>query len=215
MQKLVFNRLSYDEKLVYCERPENVVMTNEHEWLYINNHLGTSADTIQELVQQLGMKRFCHTLKVGDCFSGGGSIPFEAARIGANVYASDLNPVASLLTWASLNILSSSNEELKKVKNFQKSVFSHVDKQICDWKIEHNSSGNRADAYIYCNETICPECGYKVPLSPSWAIDKQENTFVILNDNGIDGFNFSIIHNASEEKIVEAEKNSTIVKRSG
>jgi putative DNA methylase len=32
-----------------------------------------------------------------DPFAGGGAIPFEAQRLGANVYASDLNPVASLI----------------------------------------------------------------------------------------------------------------------
>ena len=33
---------------------------------------------------------------VVDPFAGGGSIPLEAVRVGADVYASDLNPVADI-----------------------------------------------------------------------------------------------------------------------
>jgi adenine-specific DNA methylase len=32
-----------------------------------------------------------------DPFAGGGAIPLEALRVGADVFASDLNPVAVLL----------------------------------------------------------------------------------------------------------------------
>ena len=52
------------------------------------------------LIEQLGVLRFGHRPRVGDAFCGGGSIPFEAARLGCDVYASDLNPIACLLTWA-------------------------------------------------------------------------------------------------------------------
>jgi putative DNA methylase len=42
--------------------------------------------------------RFGHRPRVADTFSGSGQIPFEAARLGCDVYASDLNPVACMLT---------------------------------------------------------------------------------------------------------------------
>ena len=51
------------------------------------------------------MARFGHRPKVADTFCGGGSIPFEAARIGCDVYASDLNPIACMLTWGAFNII--------------------------------------------------------------------------------------------------------------
>lgn len=84
LQKLVFHRLSYDEKLVYCDRPEQVANLSESAWQEVNNHLGTSANNLPELIQQLGIKRFGHIPRVGDAFCGGGSVPFEAARVGCS-----------------------------------------------------------------------------------------------------------------------------------
>jgi putative DNA methylase len=210
LQRLAFNRLSYDEKLVYCDRPEHVKNLPEYAWREINEHLGTNASSLQELIKQLGEKRYGRTPTVGDCFSGGGSIPFEAARMGADVYASDLNPIASLLTWASLNIAGASKKEIAKLREFQEKVYNEVDKQITAWKIEHNEQGHRADSYLYCNETVCPECSYKVPLAPSWIIGRGTKTVALLKDNGKDGFDIEIVQGATKEQFKEADENITI-----
>jgi len=210
LQKLAFNRLSYDEKLVYCDRPEHVKNLPRYVWQEVNAHLNTNAFSLQELIRELGEKRFGRIPRVGDCFSGGGSIPFEAARMGADVFASDLNPIAALLTWASLNIVGASDEEIADLRKFQERVYNQVDKQIIDWQIEHNEEGHRADSYLYCNETICPECGHKVPLAPSWIIGKGTKAVAILKDNGVDGFDIQIIQNATAEQFEEGAKNITV-----
>lgn len=210
IQELTFNRLSYDEKLTYCDRPEHIENLPESAWDEINKHLETSASSIQELIKQLGEKRYGHTPRIGDCFAGGGSVPFESARLGADVYGSDLNPVASLLTWSALNIAGASNDEIKKLKEFQKKVYDKVDQQIKEWGIEHNQQGHRADAYLYCNESVCPECDYKVPLAPSWYIGKGTKTVAVLKDNGSDGFDIEIIQGASNEEIKNAQSMITI-----
>lgn len=210
LQTLTFNRLSYDDKLTYCNRPEHIENLPVSAWKEINKHLETSATNLQELIQQLGEKRYGHTPRIGDCFAGGGSVPFESARMGADVYASDLNPVASLLTWSALNITGASSEETAYFKEFQKAVYDAVDKQIIEWGIEHNEKGHRADSYLYCNESTCPECGYKVPLAPSWIIGKGTKTVAILIDNGIDGFDIDIVQGASKEEVKKAESLKTI-----
>lgn len=210
LQKLTFNRLSYDEKLTYCNRPEHVENISVSDWEEVNKHLETSATTLQELIQQLGEKRYGYTPRIGDCFAGGGSIPFEAARIGADVYASDLNPVAALLTWSALNIAGASSEEIERLRKFQQGVYNAVDQQITEWGIEHNEKGHRADSYLYCNEAICPECGYKVPLAPSWVIGKGTKTVAILKDNGVDGFDIDIVQDASKDEIKQSDSKITI-----
>jgi len=212
LQKIVFDRLSYDDKLRYCVRPEHIELKDEKTWQAINKHLETNASSLQELIKQLGKKRFGHIPRIGDCFAGGGSIPFEAARMGADVYASDLNPIATLLTWASLNIAGSSDDEVEKLKLFQHKVYGEVDKQIIEWGIEHNEEGHRADAYLYCNETICPECSYKVPLAPSWVIGKGTKTVAILKDNGKNGFDVKIIMDATKEQFAESTDCITVKK---
>ena len=205
----VFNSLSYDDKLKYCNRPEHIENLPENVWDEINTHLETHANSFQRLIEELG-KRFGHRPKIGDVFSGGGSIPFEAARLGADVFASDLNPVASLLTWAALNIAGADDEEIEKLREFQKDVYDEVDKQITEWGIEHNEEGHRADSYLYCMETVCPECEYKVPLAPSWVIGKGTKTVAILRDNGTDGFNIDIVQGANKEKFKESDKSITV-----
>ena len=205
IQKLVFNRLSYDDKLKYCVRPEHIDNLPESDWQVINQHLETDAHRFDELTEQLGKKRFGHRPKVGDCFAGGGSVPFEAARMGADVYASDLNPVASLLTWAALNIAGASDEEVKALKDYQEEIYNQVDEQIVEWGIEHNEKSERADAYLYCNETVCPECGWKVPLAPSWIIGKKTKTVALLRDNEKDGFDIDVIMGATKEQMKTAD----------
>lgn len=116
----VFKTLGYDEKISKCIRPEQLSNLDEHTWNEINHHLGTSASNLQELIEQLSIKRYGRNVIVGDCFSGGGSIPFEAARMGCDTYASDLNPIAGLLTWANIHICGASEEELEQIKKFQK-----------------------------------------------------------------------------------------------
>lgn len=211
LQKTCFNRLSYDEKIKLCCRPEELdnVLSKE-EWDDINNYLGTNADSLQSLVNELGIKKFGHTPIVGDCFAGGGSIPFEAARMGCEVYASDLNPIACLLTWADLNILSKSDEEIDKLREFQQKVYDEVDRQIQEWGIETNEEGDRAISYLYCNEAVCPECGYLVPLSPTWVVGKGTKTIAVLKDNGNNGYDIEIKQGVTSNQVKECEKTATI-----
>jgi len=180
LQQIIFNTFSYDEKLEYGDRPEQTSGASPKAWEEINAHLHTNAENLPQLIQQLGERQFGHTPRVGDAFCGGGSIPFEAARIGCEVYASDLNPVAALLTWAALNIVGGGEEVAQQVREAQRQVYDAVDQQITAWGIEHNEQGWRADAYLYCNETKCPECGWMVPLAPSWVIGEKTLTVAKL-----------------------------------
>lgn len=180
LQHLVFDRLSYDEKLVWCGRPEQIDGPSEDAWTAINAHLGTTVTSLPELVRELGERRFGRVPRVGDAFCGGGSVPFEAARLGCDAYASDLNPVAALLTWGALNIIGGGETVSEQVRAAQADVFDAVDRQVTAWGIEHDDAGWRADAFLYCTETTCPECGWRVPLAPSWVIGEKTRTVASL-----------------------------------
>lgn len=165
-----FDAKLYAERIAYCERPENVGGPSTDAWADINAHLGTTANSLPELIGQLGQRVFGHRPRVGDSFCGGGSIPFEAARIGCDAYGSDLNPVAGLLTWASLNLLGGGLDVQAEVMRVQAEALAEADRQITDWGIEHNARGERADAYLYCVEVKPEGCDYYIPLAPSWTV---------------------------------------------
>ena len=139
-------------------------------WRDVNSHLGTTSWNLHTLVEQLGIGRFGRRPKVADTFCGGGSIPFEAARIGCDVYASDLNPIACMLTWGAFNIVGATTERHGEIERVQREVAAAVDAEIVRLAIEHDADGNRAKAYLYCHETRCPKTGWMVPMSPSWIV---------------------------------------------
>ena len=91
----------------------------------INEHLGTTASSLPELgTRTRRTPSLVDVPRVGDAFCGGGSIPFEAARIGCEAYGSDLNPVAALLTWGALNIVGGGEEDrAEEVRRAQAEVF--------------------------------------------------------------------------------------------
>lgn len=173
LQVRCFQRLPYPERIARCERPENVDGPSPEAWAEINAHLGTSAASLPELVEQLGQRAFGHTPRVGDAFCGGGSIPFEAARIGCEAFGSDLNPVAGLLTWASLNLLGGGADVQAEVMRVQSEALREADRQVTAWGIEHNEQGERADAFLYCVEVKPEGCDYFIPLAPSWLVGEK------------------------------------------
>lgn len=199
----LFKTLGYDEKLKYCVRPEQLPNLRKDSWNAINHHLGTSAKSLPELIDQLSIKRYGHLIKVGDCFAGGGSIPFEAARIGAESYGSDLNPIASLLTWANINLLGNSKGMKNQINDFQKKLFVEVFKEISKLGVEKNEKNDNGINYLYCTEAICPECGTKVPLSSSWLIGVGSKTVAILKEKNGE-FDIAVKMNATSDEMKKA-----------
>ena len=171
--RAAFDALPYAVRIADCERPENMAGPSAAAWVEINAHLGTKATSLPELVEALGREQFGHTPRVGDSFCGGGSIPFEAARMGCEALGSDLNPVAGLLTWASLNLLGGGTAVQEEVMGVQAEALAAADQQVTAWGIEHNERGERADAYLYCVEVKPEGCDYYIPLAPSWLIGEK------------------------------------------
>jgi len=207
LEKHAFARLPYEDKLSYCCRPEEIDGPSPEAWKEINAHLGTKAQNLQELFAELSEKAFGHLAHVGDCFCGGGSVPFEAARLGLEAYGSDLNPVAALLTWGAINLIGGGKEVQEEVRKAQEKVWSAVDKQITEWGIEHDGQGNRADAYLYCVEARCPATGLWVPLAPSWVISEKYRVVAVLRRNDKrQGYDIDIVTGASDEQMRAAKK---------
>tara|TARA_R110002072_G_scaffold246432_1_gene405668 strand:+ start:4540 stop:7566 length:3027 start_codon:yes stop_codon:yes gene_type:complete len=203
---------TYEEKATLCKRPEEC----DQEWLYqhiwknINAHyskFGVQANSIENLVKQLGILRFGNEPSVGDVFSGGGSIPFEAARIGCNAFASDLNPVACMLTWGTKNIIGTSSEQRKVIDGAQQKLVESVEEEILNLEIETDAEGNRIKAFLCCLEVKCPETGWQVPLIPSLVVSKSRSVIATLvPDPESKRFAIDLSVGVTKDQLKEAEK---------
>lgn len=103
-------------------------------------------------------------LTVLDPTSGGGSIPLEAIRAGAKVFANELNPVASVILAATLDY----------PKKFGHSLIPNIQQWGLDFearvnqKLEpyyhFNSDEHDHQGVLFCRQIISPHCGKPVPL---------------------------------------------------
>lgn len=203
---------NYESRASRCKRPEEV----DQPWLYSHvwqelahmyKDFGITATSHQELIEQLGILRYGRRPKIADTFTGGGSIPFEAARLGADVYASDLNPVALMLTWGALNFIGSSTSEFEHSIKGLDNISKSVENKILDLKIEEDEEGNRAKAYLYCLETKCPETGWLIPMSTTWVVSQSKGVIAKLKPNESERmFDIEVVTGVTKEEVNEAKK---------
>lgn len=171
----------YRELANQAKRAEEVFdVVHRHIWERVNEHLGTYAQTFVQLVEQLGVMRFGRRPRVADTFSGSGQIPFEAARLGCDVYASDLNPVACMLTWGAFNIVGAKEDVHQKIVNEQNALIAKVKKEIDDLGVEVDGQGWRGKVYLYCLEVVCPTSGWRVPVLPNRLLSQTRKAIVDL-----------------------------------
>ena len=162
---------------------------------------------MQEFVEQIGLMRFGHRPRVSDRFAGGGSIPFEAARMGCDVEAADLNPIAGMLTWAALNVVGGTDEFRSRLAAAQKRVAEAVDARLTSMGVEHDTVGNRAKVFLYCLETRCPTTGWMVPMSTTWIVHKWKNVVLELIENPTEKrFDFHCVVGAGDDRVTAASK---------
>lgn len=173
--------LPYMIRVGRARRPEELPESDfEYIWPKVNAHLGTTATNFDELILQLGDERFGRRPRIADAFAGGGSIPFEAARLGCETYASDLNPVACMLTWAGINVVGADAERQRTFRDVQGQIVAEVEAAVSALGIETDDKGNRAKAFLYCLETRCPSSGWLVPMMPSRVVSRSRNTIARL-----------------------------------
>lgn len=107
---------------------------------------------------------------VADLTAGGGSIPFEAMRMGATTIANDLNPVAALILKATVEYPSEFGAEL--LREYEALVFRFLPAVEAKLKgvYPEEEAGRRVDGYLWARTVECPYCAGTVPLSPNWKL---------------------------------------------
>lgn len=178
---LTFEFDTYHELASEAKRAEEVAdELSEHIWGRVNQHLGTKAFSFSELVEQLGVMRFGHRPTMADTFSGSGQIPFAAAQLGCDVYASDLNPVACMLTWGAFNLVGATSECRKEIEVKQANYVAKVKAGIDALGFESDGNGWRGKVYLYCLEVTCPSSGWKVPVLSTFVVSKGKSVYAKL-----------------------------------
>ncbi|MGH8605912.1 MAG: anti-phage-associated DUF1156 domain-containing protein, partial [Gammaproteobacteria bacterium] len=215
-QRFVGDQASYREYVQAACRPEEYGdQLFDHIWERVNEHLRTSASSFPELVEQLGIMRFGHRPRVADTFCGSGQIAFEAARLGCDVYASDLNPVACMLTWGAFNIVGGSEASRKTLADDQRQLVLRVQDEIDRLGVETDGKGWRAKVFLYCVEARCPETGWRVPLLPSFVISKPRtgakiNVMAELVPDAKNKRYEVVIHSGVSDEELEAAEKGTV-----
>ena len=109
-------------------------------------------------------------LSILDPTAGGGSIPFEAERIGLTSIVNDLNPVAALILRATAEWPALYGPAL--LDEFK--LLSHRFTAAAESKYRDvfplEPEGTRIEGYLWARTITCPYCGDLVPLSPNWRL---------------------------------------------
>ena len=200
--------IPYGELVKASKRPEELgEELFSHIWNEVNDHLGINAFSFPELIEQLGIMRFGRRPRVADTFCGSGQIPFEAARLGCDVFASDLNPIAAMLTWGAFHIVGAQPEERNCIEQERERLVSKVQDEIDRLGIEEDGNGWRAKVFLYCIEAKCPQTGWMVPLLPSLVISKGYKVIArLVPDHGNKRYDIEILSNVSDEELKAAKK---------
>lgn len=130
---------------------------------------------------------------VVDPFAGGGAIPLEALRVGADAFASDLNPVAVLLNKVVLEYIPKYGQRLAdEVRKWGAWVKKEAEKELAEF-YPKDPDGSTPIAYLWARTITCegPGCGAEVPLMRSLWLAKKGKRSVALK----------MIPNAAEKRV--------------
>lgn len=111
--------------------------------------------------------------KVLDPTSGGGSIPFEALRLGLNTFGNDINPVAVLVQKCTVEYPATLGPGLQdEFARLSKRFMQLVEPQLADFYPAEEPDTN-VMGYLWARTVRCPHCEGVVPLSPNWRLSPK------------------------------------------
>src|SRR5208283_3710376 len=119
---------------------------------------------------------------VVDPFAGGGSIPLEALRVGADAFASDLNPIPVLLNKVVLEYIPKYGQRLAdEVRKWGEWIKLEAEKELAGF-YPKDGDGATPIAYLWARTIRCegPGCGAEVPIITQPLIARHKTTRFVL-----------------------------------
>ena len=117
-----------------------------------------------------------------DPFAGGGSIPLEALRVGADAFASDLNPVPVLLNKVVLEYIPKYGRRLAdEVRKWGEWLEREAEEELGEF-YPKDADGATPVAYLWARTIRCegPNCGAEIPLFHSPCVAQKGKNSVYL-----------------------------------
>ena len=147
----------------------------------VQEYLDASRALTQAAHEALGGEPGTRPLVV-DPFAGGGAIPLEALRVGADAFASDLNPIPVLLNKVVLEYIPKYGKRLSdEVRKWGEWMKKEAALQLEDF-YPKGDDGATPMAYLWARTIQCdgPGCGAEVPLIRSLWLAKKANRSIVL-----------------------------------
>jgi adenine-specific DNA methylase len=171
----------------------------------VREYLDTSRALTQSAHEGLGGASGTRPLVV-DPFAGGGSIPLEALRLGADAFASDLNPVPVLLNKVLLEYIPRYGQRLAdEVCKWGEWIKDEAEKELAEF-YPKDADGATPIAYLWARTIRCegPGCGAEVPLINSlWLGKKPHNSWALrlVPDQEQRRIDFEIVRGAKPNEV--------------
>lgn len=132
-------------------------------------HSLTPAD--QKFIQDCLSSRGEKPISVLDPTAGGGSIPFEAARLGFSAFANDLNPVAAIIEKATLEFPIIFGAKLAPAyKALADEFVKRRELNLQTYFPREPEPDCFSTNFLWARTIRCPHCEGLVPLSPNWRL---------------------------------------------
>ncbi len=141
-----------------------------------------------------------------DPFAGGGAIPLEALRVGADAFASELNPVAVLLNKVILDYVPRYGQCLADQLRVWGPWIKEKAQQDLAGLYPDDTNGSKPVSYLWARTIQCegPGCGATIPLIRSLWLAKRSRGAVALRmipDLETKNVSFEVIENASSGEV--------------
>jgi putative DNA methylase len=143
--------------------------------------------------------------RVLDSTAGGGSIPFEAVRLGCDTHGNDLNPVAWLILKATIEFpVKFGTALLKRYKELAAQFVKLRDQKLEMFFPPEAKPNCVATNWIWARSVRCPYCNGLVPLSPNWKLNTKGVGMRLVpqtSDANNRVCSFEIVHDAAHHSV--------------
>jgi len=124
--------------------------------------------------------KMARPVTVLDPTAGGGSIPFEANRLGFSVFANDLNPVAALIEKATIEYpIRYGTRLLDEFNRVAAAFVARREAALLRFFPAEPEPNAIPTNFLWARTIRCPYCDGLIPLSPNWKL-ASDGTGVLL-----------------------------------